>query len=63
MKHLTDEIRNNIICLLDSGLSSHQIEAQIGVSRRTVDAIRAQTRPAIQKSIGGRPAKLTAVNK
>jgi transposase len=63
MKRLTDEIRNNIICLLDSGLSSHQIEAQIGVSRRTVDAIRAQTRPAIQKSIGGWPAKLTAVNK
>ena len=53
MKRLTDEIRNNIISLLDSGLSSHQIEAQIGVSRRTVDAICAQARPAIQKSIGG----------
>ena len=63
MKHLSDEIRNNIVSLLDSGLSSHQIEVQIGVSRRTIDIIQAQSRPDMQKSIGGRPAKLTAINK
>ena len=63
MKHLANETRNNIISLRDSGQSSHQIEVRIGVSRRTVDAIRGQARPAIQKNIGGRPAKLTEVNK
>ena len=53
MKHLSDEIRNNIVSLLDSGLSSHQIEVQIGVSCRTIDVIQAQSRPDMQKSIGG----------
>lgn len=63
MKRLNDEIRNNIVSLLDAGLSSRQIEVQMGVSRRTIDVLRAQVRPNIQKSIGGRPAKLTEANK
>ena len=32
------------------------------VGRRTVDKVRAETRPEVQKSRGGQPAKLTATD-
>src|SRR5690348_15256751 len=63
MKHISEETRNNIISLLDSGLSSRQIETQLHVSRATVNRVRASVRSSVQKSRGGRPAKLTAVDK
>jgi len=63
MKPISEETRNSIISLLDSGLSSRQIEAQLGVGHTTVDKVRASARPDAQKRSAGRPAKLTGVDK
>ena len=63
MKHISEEIHNSIVSLLDTGLSSRKIQAQLGVSRSTVNRVRAKARPDAQKSLGGRPAKLTATDK
>jgi len=63
MKRISEQVRNNIVSLLDTGLSSRQIAARLGVGRRTVDRVRAKTRPDIQKPRAGRPAKLNATDK
>ena len=63
MKSIPEETHNNILSLLDNGLSSHKIAAQLGVSRSTIDRIRAKSRSDIPKSRGGRPAKLKATDK
>jgi len=63
MKPISEETRNNILSLLDNGLSSRKITAQLGVSRATIDRIREKSRTDIQKSRGGRPTKLSATDK
>ena len=63
MKPISEETRNCIISLLDSGLSSRQIGAQLGVSHTTVHRVRADARSDAQKPPAGRPAKLTGVDK
>src|SRR5438046_2677794 len=63
MKPISEETCSNILSLVDIGLSSRQIEAQLGVSRPTVSRIRAKSRQGAQRSRGGRPAKLTAADK
>ena len=63
MKPISEETRNNILSLLDNGLSSRKITAQLGVSRATIDRIREKSRTDIQKSCGGRPAKLNATDR
>jgi transposase len=63
MKRLSGQVRNNIVSLIDSGLSSRRIAERVGVNCRTVDRVRAVARPGIQKSRGGRPAKLSASDK
>src|SRR5947207_924955 len=44
MKHISEESYNNLVSLLDTGLSSHNIEAQLGLSRSTIDIVRVKTR-------------------
>ena len=63
MKPISEETRNNILSLLDNGLSSRKITAQLGVSRATIDRIREKSRTDIQKSRGGQPTKLSATDK
>ena len=63
MKRISDEIRNNIVFLLEQGLSTRQIEGQIGVSRSTVNRLRVKFREGIEMSRGGRPAKLSPTDK
>ena len=63
MKPISEEKRNAIISLLDKSLSARKIEPQLKVGRRTVDKVRAEARPEVPKSRGGRPAKLTAADK
>ena len=63
MTRISDETRNSILSLIDTGLSSRKIGAQLGVSYRTVSRVRAEARPGIQKCRAGRPAKLTATDK
>lgn len=63
MKPISEETRSSIISLLDAGLSSRQIAAQLGVNRATVDRVRANARPDMQKNQGGRPSKFTPFDK
>ena len=63
MKPISEETHNSIVALLDNGLSSYKIAAQLGISHVTVDRVRAKSRPEISKSLGGQPAKLTATDK
>ena len=63
MKPISEETHNNIISLLDSGLSSRKIGARLGVNSVTMDRVRARTKPGMQKGRGGRPAKLMATDK
>ena len=62
MKPISEETRNNILSLLDNGLSSRKIAVQLGVSA-TIDRIREKLRTDIQKSRDGRPTKLKATDK
>ena len=61
MKPISKEISNNIITLLDSGLSLCQIGLQLGVSHLTVRRVRDKAR--LNKGQGGRPTKLTITDK
>lgn len=63
MKSISEETHNKIVSLLDNGLSSHKIAAQLNIGRATVDRVREKSRPNIKKSRGGRPAKLTETDK
>jgi transposase len=63
MRRISKDTRNSILELIDNGLSSHKIAAQLGVHHATVNRVRAEARPDAQKSQGGRPAKLTATDK
>src|SRR5271170_265707 len=63
MRRISEDTRNNIISVIDAELTSRQIEAQIGVGHATVDRVRKDARSGVQKSHGGRPAKLTTNDK
>ena len=63
MKPISKETSDNIISLLDKGLSLRQIAIQLGVSHSTVMRERLKARPNIQKRHSGRPSKLTIADK
>ena len=62
MKISTDT-RNNILALLDNGLSAHKIHKQLSISPRTVDKIRREARPDAIVPKGGWPSCLTATDR
>jgi transposase len=63
MGRISEDTRNSILSLIDSGLSSRKVEEELEVGHATVDRVRARFRPYAPKSRGGRPAKLTAADK
>jgi transposase len=63
MKPITQETRNNIISQLNSGKSTRQVAIRLNVSHITVSRVRAETKPDTKKGQGGRPARLTTVDK
>jgi transposase len=63
MRRISEDTRNSIISLIDAGLSSRKVETRLGVSHTTVNKVRAEARPCVQKSQGGRPSKLTATDR
>jgi transposase len=63
MKRISEQTRNNILSLIDSGLSSRQIGAQLGVNHATVCRVRASVRSGTQGRRAGRPRKLSVVDK
>ena len=63
MKPISEETYNNVVSLLDRGLSARKIATELGVSRATVDSLCEKSRPDIQKSQGGQPTKLKPTDK
>ena len=59
MKALTPHQRNNILSLLDSGYSAHQISSSTGVHHTTISKLHRQYCPYLKKQSGGRPSKLS----
>jgi len=43
MKPISEETHNSIVALLDNGLSSYKIAAQLGISHVAVDRVHAKT--------------------
>ena len=63
MNQISSDVRNNIVHLASNGLSCRKIAIQVGVSYTTIHNICKEMRPCVQKQRGGRPAKLSAVDK
>src|SRR5438128_2094529 len=63
MKPISEKTYNNVVSLLDRGLSACKIATELGVSRATVDRVCVKSRPDIQKSQGGWPTKLKPTDK
>src|SRR5208337_4048526 len=63
MKKISDTTHSTITSLLDDGLSSRQIASRVKVNHHTVDKIQVVYRPGIQKSKGGRKARLSTNDK
>ena len=53
MSRISEDTRNSILSLIDSGLSSRKVEARLEVGHATVNRERAKFRPYAQKSRAG----------
>ena len=62
MRSLSISQRNHILSLLDCGHSAYQIQSSTGVHVSTISRLRSKHRSSLQKSLGGRPAKLTTAD-
>ena len=59
MKSLSASSIKHILFLLDSGQSGEQISACTGVSTASISRLRKKHRSSLQKSLGGRPGKIS----
>ena len=62
MRSLSATQENTILSQLDSGYSLHSIASSTGVSTATISRLHSKKRSDLQKSVGGRPAKLSPAN-
>ena len=62
MKSLSTSQRNYILSLLDSGLHIRDSHARTGHGIGTISRLRSKCRSSLQKSLGGRPSKLSPAN-
>ena len=60
MRSLSTSQTKHIIFLLDSGQSGEQISASTGVSNAAISRLCKKHRSSLQKSLGGRPAKISS---
>jgi transposase len=63
MCSISDDTYNNILSLLEQGVSIRQIADQHHISKSKIQKIRAEYLPNLISSQGGRPTKLSAQNK
>ena len=63
MKCISEVTYNNIISLLDNGLTSHEIAAQLNISHTTVNNMCKKAKQDTQTCLGGQPTKLKAADK
>lgn len=59
MRSLSPAQTKHILFLLDSGQSGEKISASTGVGTATISRLRSKHRSSLQKSLGGRPAKVS----
>ena len=59
MRSLSATQTQHILFLLDSGKSGEQISASTGVGTATISRLRSKHRSSLQKSLGGRPTKVS----
>jgi len=57
---VSEDTRNSLLSLLNSGLSTREAGAQLGVGHTMVSRVRVRARPCVQESRGGKQAKLRA---
>ena len=62
MRSLSAAQTNHILSLLDSGHSAHQISSSTDFGLGTISRLRSKHRSSLQKSLGGRPSKLSPAN-
>ena len=62
MRSLSAAQTNHILSLLDSGHSAHQISSSTHFGLGTISRLRSKHRSSLQKSLGGRPSKLSPAN-
>jgi transposase len=62
MRPLSTSQRDHILSLLDSGVSANKIHLTTHVAVSTICDLRNKHRSSLQKSLGGRPSKLTIPN-
>jgi transposase len=62
MRSLSDTQKNTILSQLDSGHSIHSIASSTGVGIATIWRLRSKECSELQKSLGGRPSKLSSTN-
>ena len=63
MRRISEDSRNNNLSLIDAGFLSREVGTQLSVSHAMVGRVRTSAKPRVQKSWGGRPAKLTTADK
>lgn len=59
MNHISHQRRADILCLVQHGLSTRKIAANLGVSHMTVSKVRSEALPFAKKPSAGRPRSLT----
>src|SRR6266536_6047891 len=62
MRSLSLGQTKHILYLLDSGQSAHQISSSTGIHTSTISRLCSKHRSSLQKSLGGRPSKLSPAN-
>jgi Transposase len=62
IKSLSPTLYNQILLLLDKGLSAHQIFSSTGVHTSTISRLYSKHYSTLSKSAGGHPAKLSPSN-
>ena len=63
MRRISDEIHNNVVSLLNNGISTHRVTERCNVSQSTVSRIRRKCFPNQSKPKSGRKALLTPMQK
>lgn len=59
MKPISQDTVNNVLSLLDSGLTGREIATRLGISTGKVSNIRSKHRPDLEKAKGGRPPHMS----
>ena len=62
MKAISTTRTKEILSLLDSGQSIRKISGTTGISHSAISRLRCKHRSSLQKSLGGRPTKLSSAN-